>query len=567
MSKEQASPAPFWALWANPIFIRYLRARLRPAGLIAWGLIVFVVTAFAFTAVYLAFTKRGPGIGGEQFSPEDLRMLAGRVSLIPLLFIQMLILSLKGTFSVAVGITRESSEGILDYQRLTPMSPLSKIVGYLFGLPIREYALFLITVPFTITSIIIGRVPWELAGKVYLIVFTSVVLYHMTAFVAGMVVKQKIVAGLLSQFLMVILYLVLPQLSDVGYVFFEYLTTMPVFFEQAALLVSEQTMPFSREVAEFAAERTPPVKFFDLDFSHVAFTLIIQLSLIFVFIVIVHRKWRQPENHVLGKHFALLVYAGLQVLLLGNMLPLIDSGQILFSNATEIGQRLREFSQNEAWVVSEGMALAGAFGLTSLLMSLGIVWIITPSRDSTIRGLRRAKKLGLSRVPSGADACTGFWHSLLLAAIGAGTWLYFSRALFSSDLFSDSVGLSGLAFIAFPCAFVLPVLCFHSILESQGGRWLLVGMILGWLSPAFVALLMAIYSNDWAEGSIYTFAFSLLSFPFYCVQAVIHGTSVPKQDVVQTAFWVAMGFYMLAVPILVFFLRKFHRSMSQRISD
>ncbi|MGK0189755.1 MAG: hypothetical protein ACI9R3_005572, partial [Verrucomicrobiales bacterium] len=374
---NRGTPAPFWALWANPIFIRYLRARLRPAGLIAWGLIVFVITAFAFTAVYLAFTKRGTTIGNGQFSPAELQMFAGRISLVPLLFIQMLILSLKGTFSVAVGITRESSEGVLDYQRLTPMSPLSKIVGYLFGLPIREYALFLITVPFTLAAILIGKVPWELAGNVYLVVFTSVVLYHMTAFVAGMVVKQKIVAGLLSQFLMVILYLVLPQLSEIGYVFFEYLTTMPVIFEQASLLVSDQSMPFSSEVAAFAADRTPPVKFFDLDFSHVAFTLIIQLSLIFVFIVIVHRKWRQPENHVLGKHFALLVYGGIQVLLLGNMLPLIESGQILFSNVTEIGRSLREASQNETWVVSEGIALAGAFGLTSLLLLLGIVWIIT----------------------------------------------------------------------------------------------------------------------------------------------------------------------------------------------
>lgn len=184
-----------------------------------------------------------------------------------------------------------------------------------------------------------------------------------------------------------------------------------------------------------------------------------------------------------------------------------------------------------------------------------------------MRGLRRAKKLGLARVPIGSDASTAFWHSVILALMGSVTWLVFSRALFSSDLFSESVVISGLAFFAFPLAFLLPVLCFHSILEGKGGRWLLVSMIFGWLIPAFIALLMAIYSNDWAEGSIFTFGFSLLSFPFYCVESVIQGVTIPKQDVMRTAFWSAMGFYMIVVPTLVVLLRRFHQSMSKRISE
>ena len=46
-------------------------------------------------------------------------------------------------------MTAERDEGVIDYQRLIPMSPLSKVLGYLFGLPVREYVMFLATLPFT----------------------------------------------------------------------------------------------------------------------------------------------------------------------------------------------------------------------------------------------------------------------------------------------------------------------------------------------------------------------------------------------------------------------------------
>ena len=104
-----------------------------------------------------------------------------------------------GTGSVAGGISREAADGMVDYQRLTPMTPLSKIVGYLFGLPIREYVLFATTLPFTIYCIFVGNIPLGVVAEVYGMLFTSAILYHLTGCVAGTVVKRRHFAGCVAQ--------------------------------------------------------------------------------------------------------------------------------------------------------------------------------------------------------------------------------------------------------------------------------------------------------------------------------------------------------------------------------
>ena len=42
-----------------------------------------------------------------------------------------------GTGRVASITAEERESGLLDYQRMTPMNPFSKIVGYIFGIPCK----------------------------------------------------------------------------------------------------------------------------------------------------------------------------------------------------------------------------------------------------------------------------------------------------------------------------------------------------------------------------------------------------------------------------------------------
>ena len=112
---ENLRPVPWWQIWVNPIFLRYTRSRLRPAPLITWIILVLTLATSIFFLFYYSSLYRltaGPAA-------------AARDAFYPILFFQMVILLFMGTGSVAGGISRESADGMIDYQRLTPMTPLA----------------------------------------------------------------------------------------------------------------------------------------------------------------------------------------------------------------------------------------------------------------------------------------------------------------------------------------------------------------------------------------------------------------------------------------------------------
>ncbi len=84
---------------------------------------------------------------------------AYRAAFLPMFLIQVVLMMFIGTGSVTAGISQEYEDGMVDYHRLTPMTPMAKIVGYLFGLPIREWFLF------AVTSVFIGIIVKDVAGS------------------------------------------------------------------------------------------------------------------------------------------------------------------------------------------------------------------------------------------------------------------------------------------------------------------------------------------------------------------------------------------------------------------
>ena len=244
-----------------------------------------------------------------------------------LLGFQGFLLMFLGTGRVASVTAEEKENGLLDYQRMTPMNPFSKINGYLFGLPAREYFMFLLTLPFLFHCVIVGKIPWLNVLHLYLVFFSSVILYHLTAHVIGLVVPRPRAASWVSRISVLGLYVFLPGLGQVGVSFLSFLTILPTYFGKILpnlLSVGETNLGrFEAKAADFWQN----VPFFNFTISPSTFTFFMQGWIILTLSVTAYRKWRNDTLPAFSKSSGFILFGIFQFLLLGSLWAFFSEGK------------------------------------------------------------------------------------------------------------------------------------------------------------------------------------------------------------------------------------------------
>lgn len=499
-----------WAFWSNPIFRRYCQSRLRVRNAGVFLLLTVLVAGFIVAMAHSIAVRR-------DMSAAD----AARTALIPMLVLQGFILFVIGTAQAAGGMVAERDEGVIDYQRLIPMSPMAKVVGYLFGLPVREYAMALATVPFTAWLIWRGSVPWQTWLPLYLVVFTSTLLYHFTGLVTGTVARNRRWAFLASIGLVFCLYTIIPQMANFGLVFFHYLTISPVFEERLPDLLPSSAAAGVKVLQRLA----PTVKFFNLDFSEAVFTVFSQGGLILTFIVMLCRKWHRHESHLLGKLWATGFFVWIQILLLGNALPVIETGTLFPSRAFTNMVRLQP---NWAPEPMEAVAMSGLYGAVTLILLYVLGGIVTPTADSQRRGWRRARKQGATALPPLSDAATAFWWVGLMALAGAVGWFLFTRALVESRWFpGHTVPLPVLGYFA--AVMLTAGIGFQALLEAKGARVFGLASIFVGAVPIMAGAVLGAISERMVPIATWFIGLSPASLPVYAAGSLLSLADLPRE--------------------------------------
>ncbi len=540
-----------WNLPANPIFRRYCRSRLRPRGLGIAALLCLMAAGFLFSISRSAALYRG----GMTLAEAD------RAPLIPLLVMQAAILFVLGTAQVAGGMTAERDEGIIDYQRLIPMPPLAKALGYLIGLPVREWVLFLITLPLTAWSIWRGGVPLATWGPIYGVLLTSAILYHLTGLVTGTVVRNRRWAFLISIGVVFSLYTIVPQAARFGLVFFKYLTITPVLHESLPGLLPEAPAELLRLQQRFA----PAARFYNLDFPEAVFTVFSQSGLILTFLVMLRRRWRSAESLLLGKLWAPGLFLWIQILLLGNALPLVDSGRIFpsreIANFTFAGTRWSP-------AAAEAVGMAAAYGLVTRLLLLLLAHTITPDREMQIRGWRRAKKQGANRLPPLADGATAFWPVLAMALAGAAGWYLFTRGVVESRWFPGQTVPPQVA-AYFALVMLSGGLAFHALLEWRGTRAVAMAAIFAGVLPVLVGTVLVTIDDRFQPVGAWAIGMSPAAAPIFATAGLLEIADLPaglaRAVPLASYFWQFVT--ALAACWLIAALRKSRKAIARETLD
>lgn len=510
MNAPDPSRHAVWQVWKNPILLRYCRSRLRPRGLGLALLITVLIAGFISAMASSAGVRMS-------LSPSD----AARGAIPALLLFQCVILFVLGTAQAAGGMTAERDEGVIDYQRLIPMTPLSKVLGYLFGLPVREYAMFGATLPFTAWALWRGEISWHVWLPLYAIILTSGLTYHLTGLVTGTVVKNRRWAFLLSIGIVFCLYTVIPQMAKFGLVYFKYLTVWPVVEESLPKLLPRT----AGAAVETLRNLAPTAKFFGLDFSEAVFTAFSQAGLILTFLVMLCRKWRRAESHLLGKVWATGFYAWIQLQLLGNALPLVEAGAVFPSRAFNRMLRVVPDWQPDP---GEAVAMSGIYGFVSLVLIFIFATIITPAADTQTRGWRRARKQGSSSLPFLSDAATGFWAVAVMALAGAAGWFFFTRGLVESRWFPGQfVPLP--VFGGFAAVMLAAGVGYQVLLEGKGGRTVALATIFAGVVPVMAGAVIAPISDRLAPLAVWLIGMSPASLPVYASASLLSLSELPPE--------------------------------------
>lgn len=484
MTSDTLSDLPqWWQITRNPFVLRYLRSNLRLPALIS-GAIVYGGSSIFFYLVSL-------GIAAKHAETPFMESAIFPFSII--FFLQLFILNFVGTGAVASGMARESIDGVLTYQRLLPISPATKIIGYLLGLPIRQYYYFLLTLPVTLLIIITGQIPVQIWLPLYLVLFTSTLMFYLLAMSVGFIMGKKF-SAVISQGLVTLLYFVLPQLSNFGFVVFEYLTIRPTLFTAI------------QKVTDKVIHRRESALFYHWEVSHTAYCIVVQCLLSLIFFALLRRKWKSEDFHLLSKLQCVAITALVHIFVLGGIWVNTANGAIFDIELNGRGARYlvaqQAINQNEHLIA---IGILGIYGMISFSIVILLQYIYTPHKYSYLAGLR--KRLSeKSRFPSlFHDNASAVTTTLIITVISTTAWLIYAHHLLSTQYMQQIIGNASLrpTEILLICVAATPLIAHGLLLEHWGRKLTLTIAVFAWVIPLAIAILLSSWKFGGALPSIF----------------------------------------------------------------
>ena len=304
--------------------------------------------------------------------------------------------------------------------------------------------------------------------------------------------------------------------------------------------------------------------FFNLDFPQVVFTVVSQGALILTMIMMLWRRWRRAESHLLGKAWATGLFAWLQLVLLGNALPLIEPGYLFPSRGLNrfTGRFLTTDWEPQP---EEAVVMAGLFGLVTLLIMWILILMVSPNADMRLRGWRRARKLGHRGLSPISDPATAFGWVILMVGIAAMGWFLFAKAIVEAHWFPGQE-LHPRAFWCFLLVMATGGLGFHALLEGKGGRVAGMAVIFLGIVPIMVGSIVGIIDDDFATMATWLVGISPGMAPVYASVVMIPAADVPADllRMMPRAFWFWQGVAVLLTLRWIIGLRGALREVARK---
>ena len=267
-----------------------------------------------------------------------------------------------------------------------------------------------------------GEIPLLNLLHLYAVFFSSVILYHLTAHVIGMVVSKPRAASWVARISVLGLYIFLPVLGQAGISFCPSSPSSPHTSGRFSLtcLLKEQKnwedlkgklWPSGRRFL-FSPQRFPPPPL----------PLACRDFLLLTLFCTAYRKWRLDSLPALSKPTAIGLFLILQFLLLGSLWPFFSLGEAsgLLGQALQLDPAKTGLPNQLKHATQPAIAMIvvqSTFFLLNLAALLVLINVCCPNPHLRLRGVQRKERLGISQIPFLADEAPGgpFVDPLVLA--------------------------------------------------------------------------------------------------------------------------------------------------------
>jgi hypothetical protein len=490
-----------WNLAANPVFRRHAVSRLRPWRFVVWLVVTQVIAAFLWTVAVLAYLQvQHQGNLVVDFTSAEFHRAIERhgtsaflCGWFAILVLQGLLVVMKGTFSVATGVAREANEGMIESQRLVPLPTGHKVAGQLLGLPLLENLLALLLLPWALASAWLGDLPLAMMGKVYLVFATSALFHHAVGLGAGTLIRQKILAGTISQVLVILLHFMLPFFGGFGIGIISHLGMETAILHEIVSATPDILQPRGF----YPPDAIPlPVDFFRWEIGVSGYHWIITVAALAALLAMLRRRWNDHESQMLGKAGTTLLAAGMLVLTCGELIPGFTRGDGLDTLLDRRSTGILIRSAGAESIVLLGQLWSCAFVLVLGLINLLLTSTLTPSPEARARSRHRPGE------PWWSDGRSALPWVALLSLMAAAAWCLVVHALLRHTPAMERVPLGAAEAAWIAAALVVPALTAHSLVLWRGWKVALFAAFALWLVPlmvAFVGVLVSPSPDGWPK--------------------------------------------------------------------
>jgi hypothetical protein len=479
-------------------------SRLRPLPLLAW-IIVTQSLAAVFWALgfLLTLNVRSERWEGFDFTSDVFRetlaehgQMAGFIAFMIVAMLHWLIVYVKGTFVVAAGVARETQDGMLEGQRLTPLPNGHKIIGQWLGLPVQEHVIGGLLMLWFIPSWLIGGLPVLMFIQLGLLTMTSALMHHGIGLICGTVIQQKILAGTLSQLLLFVLYVLFPLAGYFGVGAITHLSASDAF-----LSIVSQYLPFEG----FAQSEV--FNWFGRPIPIALYTWILMVLAIIAFAAIMYRRWNDPDALLLGKRGTLGAAAVLLVFTLGEF---HDYQPTLKFNSSAGPVKVNVIVNGEIDTSIESYQMVEVIGwITGFATVLGLLALFFTTIIAPSKNHRALFRHAIRLRPWHDGAPTLPW----VAAICLMTFatFYAIQAQMSDRL--EGLSMSSMTLPMVAIALLIPSATWLLAVTSLGWRIALVLAFVLSILPLPLAALVFLITGDLTGSALWIFALSGISMP------------------------------------------------------